>query len=100
MPAVLRVLAAAILVLCSAGLALSDPLATWIDGTAMPQWTSAGKGPRFGLIVHHTDAAREYAYDRNSSPGRLDTALDMAAGEGWVVVVMKNDWKTIFSAAK
>ena len=62
----------------------------------MLQWTSAGNGPRFGLIVHHTDAEREWAYDRNSPTGRLDKALDEARAKGWTVVDMKKDWKTIF----
>jgi phosphoserine phosphatase len=62
----------------------------------MLEWTTAGEGPRFGLIVHHTDAEREYAYDRDSSFGRLDKALDDAPSKGWVVVDMKNDWKEIF----
>ncbi|MGE5172919.1 MAG: HAD family hydrolase [Betaproteobacteria bacterium] len=62
----------------------------------MLQWTSAGNGPRFGLIVRHTDAEREWAYDRNSSIGRLDKALDEAQAKGWTVVDMKKDWKTIF----
>jgi 2C-methyl-D-erythritol 2,4-cyclodiphosphate synthase len=51
---------------------------------------------RFGLIVHHTDAKREYAYDRNSKVGRLDKAWDAAIRQGWTVVDMKNDWKQIF----
>ena len=63
----------------------------------MLDWTTAGEGPRFGLIVHHTDAEREYAYDRDSSVGRLDQALDDAPAKGWVVVDMKNDWKTMFA---
>jgi len=62
----------------------------------MLQWTTAGKGARLGVLVHHTDAEREYAYDRNSSIGRLDKALDMAGPQGWTVVDMKNDWKTIY----
>ena len=62
----------------------------------MLDWTTAGEGPRFGLIVHHTDAEREYAYDRESSVGRLDEALDDAPAKGWVVVDMKNDWKQVF----
>ena len=49
----------------------------------MLQWTTAGEGPRFGLIVHHTDAEREWAYDRQSSIGHLDKALDEAAQRGW-----------------
>jgi hypothetical protein len=62
----------------------------------MLQWTTAGDGPRFGLIVHHTDAVREYAYDRDSKVGRLDKAWDEAPKNGWKIVDMKNDWKTIF----
>jgi phosphoglycolate phosphatase-like HAD superfamily hydrolase len=62
----------------------------------MLQWTTAGDGPRFGLIVHHTDAEREWAYDRDSHIGRLDKALDAAGPAGWVVVSMKDDWNTIF----
>ncbi len=62
----------------------------------MLEWTAAGEGLRFMGLVHHTDAEREYAYDRNSSVGRLDKALDEALAKGWTVVDMKNDWKTIF----
>jgi hypothetical protein len=62
----------------------------------MLRWTTAAKGPRFGLIVHHTDAAREYAYDRHSVVGRLDRALDEAPARGWLVVDMKNDWRVVF----
>ena len=63
----------------------------------MLQWTTAGEGPRFGLIVHHDDAVREWAYDRNSHIGRLDKALDAAGPAGWTVVSMKDDWRTIFA---
>lgn len=64
----------------------------------MLQWTTLGaSGPRFGLIVHHTDAEREYAYDRDSHFGRLDKALDAAAVNRWTVVDMKKDWKRIFA---
>ena len=63
----------------------------------MLQWTTMAGGRRFGLIVHHTDAEREYAYDRDTSFGRLDKALDAAATNKWTVVDMKNDWKRIFS---
>lgn len=63
----------------------------------MLQWTTLADGPRFGLIVHHTDAEREYAYDRQSHIGRLDKALEEAAQRGWTVVDMKNDWNQIFS---
>jgi hypothetical protein len=62
----------------------------------MLQWTTLGDKPGFGLIVHHTDAEREYAYDRNTEFGRLDTALDAAAVNQWTVVDMKADWKQIF----
>jgi haloacid dehalogenase-like hydrolase len=63
----------------------------------MLQWATTGGNPaRFGLIVHHTDADREWAYDRKSSVGKLDKALDAAPANGWTVVDMKNDWKSIF----
>ncbi|WDT75920.1 MAG: HAD family hydrolase [Candidatus Manganitrophus sp.] len=62
----------------------------------MLQWTAPGGGSRFGLIVHHTDAVREWAYDRKSPVGRLDAALDEAEKRGWTVVDMKRDWKTVF----
>jgi phosphoglycolate phosphatase-like HAD superfamily hydrolase len=62
----------------------------------MLQYTMVGSGARFALIVHHTDAEREWAYDRNSPFGRLDKALDEAQAKGWTVVDMKNDWKTVF----
>ena len=58
--------------------------------------TAAGTGPRFGLIVHHDDAQREVAYDRDSPFGKLDKALDAAKARGWTVVSMKEDWKTVF----
>jgi hypothetical protein len=63
----------------------------------MLQWTTMTGGARFGLIVHHTDAQREYAYDRDTEFGRLDKALDAAALNKWTVVDMKNDWKRIFA---
>jgi phosphoglycolate phosphatase-like HAD superfamily hydrolase len=63
----------------------------------MLQYTAAGSGARLMLIVHHTDAEREYAYDRKSSIGRLDKALDEANARGWTVVSMKQDWKKIFA---
>ena len=65
----------------------------------MLQWTTAGAGPRFALIVHHTDAEREWAYDRKSHIGKLDKALDEAQARGWTVVDMKRDWKTVFGAS-
>jgi hypothetical protein len=61
----------------------------------MLQWTAAGNGPRFMGLVHHTDAEREWAYDRHSPVGQLDKALDEALAKGWIVVSMKDDWKTI-----
>jgi phosphoglycolate phosphatase-like HAD superfamily hydrolase len=64
---------------------------------AMLQWTAAGAGPRFCLVVHHDDAPREWAYDRQSSIGRLDKGLDEARARGWTVVSMKNDWKRVFA---
>lgn len=63
---------------------------------AMLEWTTSGPGLRFGLLVHHTDAEREFAYDRESPVGRLASALDEAATRGWAVVDMKNDWNTVF----
>jgi hypothetical protein len=62
----------------------------------MLQWTTMENGPRLGLIVHHTDAEREYAYDRNSDVGRLNKALDQAPERGWVLIDMKNDWRKMF----
>ncbi len=62
----------------------------------MFEWTTAGSGPHFAGIVHHTDADREWAYDRQSSIGKLDKALDEAAQKGWTVVDMKSEWKRVF----
>ncbi len=59
-------------------------------------WTTTGPGKRFGLLLHHDDAEREYSYDRKSHIGKLDKALDAAGKNKWVVIIMKNDWKTIF----
>jgi phosphoserine phosphatase len=66
----------------------------------MLQWATAGDGPRFALIVHHTDGTREWAYDRESSIGHLDKALDAASQGGWTVVDMKTDWKVIYPFEK
>jgi phosphoglycolate phosphatase-like HAD superfamily hydrolase len=63
----------------------------------MLEWTAAGAGPRFMALVHHTDAEREYAYDRASHVGKLDKALDEATAKGWTVVDMKQEWKKVFS---
>lgn len=62
----------------------------------MLEWATAGEGPRFGMIVHHTDAAREWAYDRDSHVGRLSAALDAAPAKGWLVVDMANDWRIVW----
>lgn len=62
----------------------------------MLEWTTSGDGKRFGLIVHHTDGEREWAYDRDSTFGRLDKALQDAPKNGWLIVDMKNDWKTVY----
>lgn len=62
----------------------------------MLQWTAAGTGPRFCLYVHHTDAAREWAYDRDSHVGKLDRGLAEAETKSWTVVSMMDDWKTIY----
>ncbi len=64
----------------------------------MLQWTAAGQGAHLCLYVHHTDAEREWAYDRQSSIGRLDRGLDEARSRGWTVVDMKRDWKTIYGS--
>jgi hypothetical protein len=64
---------------------------------AMLQWATAGEGPRFGMIVHHTDAAREWAYDRDSHIGRLSAALDRAPEAGWLVVDMAQDWARVWT---
>lgn len=62
----------------------------------MLQWTTAGAGSRFALLVHHTDPEREWAYDRQSHIGKLDKALDEASAKGWTVASMKDDWATIY----
>jgi len=62
----------------------------------MLQWTVAGTGPRLAVLVRHTDAEREWAYDRTSHVGRLDKALDEAGARGWTVIDMKRDWARIF----
>jgi hypothetical protein len=63
----------------------------------MLQWTTAGPGPRFAAIVHHTDAEREWAYDRNSHIGRLVRGLDEGPKLGWTLIDMKTDWKTVYA---
>jgi phosphoserine phosphatase len=66
----------------------------------MLEWTAAGDGPRLMVLVHHTDAIREYAYDRQSSFGKLDKALDEAIAKHWLVVDMKGDWNRVFAFSK
>jgi phosphoserine phosphatase len=66
----------------------------------MLQYVAGGAGARLALYVHHDDAEREYAYDRESEIGKLDKGLDEAAAKGWPVISMKHDWKVIFPAAK
>ena len=61
----------------------------------MLQWTMAGEGARFAALVHHTDAKRESAYDRDSHIGKLDKALDIAKAQGWTVIDMQQEWKII-----
>ena len=62
----------------------------------MLEWTTAGNGARLGVYIHHDDAKREWAYDRESSIGRLNRGLDEAPSRGWTVVSIMNDWKTVF----
>jgi phosphoglycolate phosphatase-like HAD superfamily hydrolase len=63
----------------------------------MLEWTTAGPGARLGLLVHHDDAAREFAYDRESHIGKLARGLDEAGKRGWTVVSMKSDWREVFA---
>jgi len=63
---------------------------------AMLQYTSTGSGPRFGMIIHHTDSIREVAYDRKSSIGHLEKGLDDAKTYQWVIVNMKDEWKEVY----
>lgn len=62
----------------------------------MLQWTTAGEGARLGVFIHHTDAEREWAYDRKSVVGKLDRGLNEAADNGWLIVDMARDWDTVF----
>lgn len=65
----------------------------------MLEWATSGDGPRFGLIVHHTDGIREWAYDRDSHVGRLDRGLDEAAQRGWLLVDMAKDWNRVWTGS-
>lgn len=67
---------------------------------AMLQYTTTAAGLRLAMIVHHDDAAREYAYDRDSAIGRLDKGLDQYQAAGWTLISMKNDWKVVFAPLK
>jgi phosphoglycolate phosphatase-like HAD superfamily hydrolase len=62
----------------------------------MLEWTTSAKGPRLGVIVHHTDAEREWAYDRETHVGQLVRALDEGPRRGWLIVDMKSDWKVVY----
>ena len=62
----------------------------------MLEWTTAGEGPRLGVLIHHTDGEREWAYDRDSHIGALKRGLDEAAARGWIIVDMKRDWSAVF----
>jgi phosphoglycolate phosphatase-like HAD superfamily hydrolase len=63
----------------------------------MLEWTTGGKGARLGMIIHHTDAEREFAYDRESHIGKLVKGLDEADAKGWIITDMKSDWQTVFA---
>ena len=65
----------------------------------MLEWTTSGTGPRLAMIVHHDDAAREFAYDRASHVGKLERGLDEAGARGWSVISMKNDWSRVYPSA-
>jgi hypothetical protein len=62
----------------------------------MLEWTTSAPGARLGVIVHHDDAEREFAYDRKSHVGRLERALDEAGARGWTVLSIRQDWKQVF----
>ena len=94
-------------------LAQTDPLPSWNDGATkksitdfVARVTAQGNADfvpveqRIATFVHHTDAEREYAYDRQSKIGKLDKALDEAKAKRWTLVDMKQDWKAIFSSEK
>lgn len=66
----------------------------------MLEWTTSAPGARLGVIVHHDDAGREFAYDRTSPFGKLDRGLDEARTRGWVVVSIGNDWRTVHAPAR
>jgi len=63
----------------------------------MLEWTTSGAGPRLGVLVHHTDGAREFAYDRDSHVGRLSRGLDEGSDRGWLIIDMAEDWRRIWA---
>ena len=63
----------------------------------MLEWTTSGAGPRMGLLIHHTDGAREFAYDRDSHVGQLSRGLDEGPGRGWLIVDMAEDWRRVWA---
>ena len=65
----------------------------------MLEWTTTGDGPRLGMILHHTDADREWAYDRDSHIGKLDRGLNESSGRNWNLIDMKKEWKNIYPSA-
>lgn len=67
---------------------------------AMLEWSTAGDGPRLGLLIHHTDDEREYAYDRDSHVGRLADGLDRGPDLGWLIVDMARDWQRIYTGQR
>ena len=67
------------------------------DGDLASRMGHGQQGPRFGLLIHHDDSVREFAYDRASAAGKLDRGLDEAPKRGWTLVSMKNDWQRAFS---
>ncbi|WP_209596366.1 HAD family hydrolase [Ruegeria sp. HKCCSP351] len=66
---------------------------------AMLDWTTSGDGPRLGILIHHTDAEREWAYDRESPIGKLSDGLDQGPDKGWIIVDMAQDWSRIYTGA-
>lgn len=66
----------------------------------MLQWSTAGDGPRFGMLVHHTDGDREFAYDRDSHVGKLVNGLDKGPDMGWLIVDMAKDWARVYTGSK
>jgi phosphoserine phosphatase len=66
----------------------------------MLEWTTSGPGARLGMIVHHDDAAREFAYDRDSHIGKLERGLDEAGARGWSLISVKDDWNTVYAPQK